>query len=245
MVESGRIGTVRHVSAFFASPLSWLFDDPANRGWNEPTGPTMVGNGFAWGQSSHLLGWIYHVCGPQLQPQRVYCAMTHSETSGADVAHAATIHCRHGAILSVSGTSLLPGDAHSEPPVGKHIQIRIFGDRGTLIYGGDDRLPTSGSLELRLFETNGRVETPHDDNDNKQEQEQQGFLFENIDVEGAGPESLQEFLRACRRNRNDGNDDDVYVGADAEVGFRTVQTIDAMYRSHASKECVDVGYMSS
>ena len=73
------------------------------------------------------------------------------------------------------------------------------------------------------------------------------FLFENIDVEGAGPESLQEFLRACRRNRNDGNDDDddVYVGADAEVGFRTVQTIDAMYRSHASKECVDVGYMSS
>lgn len=37
------------VSAFFASPLSWIFDDPANTGWNEPDGSEeMLGNGFAW-----------------------------------------------------------------------------------------------------------------------------------------------------------------------------------------------------
>ncbi|KAL7533007.1 hypothetical protein ACHAWF_004312 [Thalassiosira exigua] len=32
LVRSGKIGTVRHVSAFFASPLSWIFDDPSNAG---------------------------------------------------------------------------------------------------------------------------------------------------------------------------------------------------------------------
>ena len=37
------------VSAFFASPLSWIFDDPANTGWNEPDDSgEMLGNGFAW-----------------------------------------------------------------------------------------------------------------------------------------------------------------------------------------------------
>lgn len=43
-IASGRIGRIRHVTAFFASPLMWIFDDPGNRGWNEPT-EGMIGNG--------------------------------------------------------------------------------------------------------------------------------------------------------------------------------------------------------
>ena len=76
LIQSGKLGTIRHVSAFFASPLSWIFDDPSNTGWNEPDDSgEMLGNGFAWGQSSHLLAWIYHVAGCEnLVPSRVYCA---------------------------------------------------------------------------------------------------------------------------------------------------------------------------
>lgn len=93
---------------------------------------------FTRGQSSHLLAWIYHVAGCEnLIPTRVYCAMTTSERTGADVSHAATVLCKNGATFSLSGTSLLPGNAHSDPPVGKRIAIKIFGDKGALIYSGE------------------------------------------------------------------------------------------------------------
>ena len=110
LVMADAIGDIRHITAFFASPLMWIFDDPDNKGWNEPQG-NMQGNGFAWGQSCHLLGWIFQVC-PNLVPEAVFCAMNNSEKTGADIAHAATIICKGNAIMSVSGTTLLPGNAH-------------------------------------------------------------------------------------------------------------------------------------
>mmetsp|Transcript_27424 Transcript_27424/g.58930 ORF Transcript_27424/g.58930 Transcript_27424/m.58930 type:complete len:375 (+) Transcript_27424:678-1802(+) len=236
LIQSGKIGTIRHVSAFFASPLSWIFDDPSNTGWNEPDDSgEMLGNGFAWGQSSHLLAWIYHVtCSngneygeqqQQLAPSRVYCAMTTSEKTGADVSHAATVICENGATFSLSGTSLLPGNAHSDPPVAKRIKIKIFGTKGALFFSGNDRDPSSGKLEwLRGDDDDGHenvgtveVQCP-----------ELGFEFEDLDQDGIGPESLQCFIDACLRK------DDYYVGADSLVGLRSVQTIDAMYRSHVS-----------
>ena len=43
----------------------FLFDDPANDGWVKATGsmrqPDGSGNGFGYGQLSHLLGWVLHV----------------------------------------------------------------------------------------------------------------------------------------------------------------------------------------
>lgn len=230
IVTSGQIGDIRHVSAFFASPLSWIFEDPANKGWNEPdsTG-TMLGNGFAWGQSSHLLAWIYHV-GDNLRPQRVYCAMNHSDKTGADVSHAATIQCEDGVTFSLSGTSLLPGNAHSDPPIGKLVRIKIFGTEGAIIYTGDDRDAKSGTLELRRGGSGddaGAVEVQCPD---------LGFEFEEIDQEGDGPRSMQCFIAACLGRES------YYAGADSDVGLRTVQTIDAMYRSHASGNAEDVLY---
>ncbi|CAB9508443.1 Oxidoreductase family, NAD-binding Rossmann fold [Seminavis robusta] len=222
LVESGAIGDIQHITGFMASPLSWIFEDPANTGWNEPTPGVMIGNGFAWGQASHLLAWIYHVCGPTaLIPQKVYCTMHHSQTTGADVAHAASINCNNNVTMSLSGTSLLPGNAHSDPPVAKQIDIKIYGTKGAIHYGGDDRESTSGRLELRRgpgHDDEGAVQVHCPD---------LGFQFEELDQDGTGPLSVQNFLKKCVG-------DECYVGADSLVGFRSIQTLDAMYRSQAS-----------
>ncbi|KAL3811368.1 hypothetical protein ACHAXA_011332 [Cyclostephanos tholiformis] len=233
IIESGRIGTIRHVTAFLASPLSWIFDDPSNKGWNEPDSRSlgMIGNGFAWGQSSHILAWVYHAVGPgMLVPSRVHCVMTHSDATGADVSHAATVACVCGAAISLSGTSLLPGNAHSDPPVAKEVVIRIFGTKGALSYCGNDRDPSSGKLEW----------SSHSDDDDHDAARMEiqcpelGFQFEELDQDGIGPSSLQCFLDACLGR------DDYYIGAESLVGLRCVQTIDAMYRSNASGKCEDV-----
>ena len=224
LIQKGNLGDVRHITAFFASPLSWIFDDPSNTGWNERRG-TMLGNGFAWGQQSHILSWIFHVAGVEnLVPDKVFCHMTKSSKTGADVSHAATVICENGATFSLSGTSLLPGNAHSHPPVGKRVEIKIFGTQGALIYRGDDRDPQSGKLEwLRGDDDDdvGAVEVQCPD---------LGFQFEDLDQDGNGPASLQCFIDSCLGL-------DYYVGADSLTGLRSVQTIEAMYRSHVSGDC--------
>jgi len=216
------IGSIRHITASFVVPLTWIFDDPANVGWNSPTN-NMLGNGFAWGQSSHILSWVYHVT--DLIPKKVYCVMTHSDITGADVSHSATVTCYRDSekenlvILNLSGSTLLPGNSHSNPPIGKLIDIQIHGDKGVILYGGDDFIPTSGKLELRRRCVNdGKIEYMC---------KEEGFLFENLDPSGTGPESLHEFLKACRG-------EDYYIGADSGIGLKTVQTIEAMYRSNQS-----------
>ena len=228
-VTSGRIGRVKKIMGFFASPLNWIFEDPANTGWNVPS-QGMLGNGFAWGQSSHLLAWIFHVC-PHIQPIDVFCSMIHSETTGADVAHSATIRCRDETneekratskddenlvLMNISGTSMLPGNAHSDPPVGKQVRVKIFGTEGSILFNGEDRDPESGRLELRR--SDGSIEVLYDK-----------FEFENLDHDGLGPESLQSFVQLCC-----GDKDNLYVGANVVDGLRSVQTIEAMYRSHQS-----------
>jgi len=235
IVSSGRIGTIRHVSGFMASPLSWIFNDPANVGWNEidPRVEDMVGNGFAWAQSSHLLAWIYHVCSGgspdqakdldqsslflPLTPHKVFCLMNHSSHTSADISHSASVLCNNNVNMSISGTSLLPGHAHSDPQIGKKIRIKIFGTKGTLLYSGDDQRMDSGRLELLLTECGSTIFPV----------EKLGFNFENTEPNGKGPESLRSFIDACVGN-------DYYVGADVNVGMRAVQTIDAMYRSSVS-----------
>ena len=259
IIETGKIGTVRHVTAFLASPLSWIFDDPCNRGWNEPDARSsnMIGNGFAWGQSSHVLAWVYHAVGPErMVPSKVHCVMTRSEFTGADVSHAATIECECGASMSLSGTSLLPGNAHSIPPVGKEVVIRIFGTKGALSYCGNDRDPSSGKLEWSSSHGGGGGgggdgEDGHDNNgdhdggDDKKNASsgcgavevrcaELGFQFEELDQDGTGPSSLRCFIDACLGR------DDYYVGAESLVGLRCVQTMDAMYRSSSSGKCEDV-----
>lgn len=231
-IASGRLGKIRHVTAYFSSPLKWIFNDSNNPGWNTPTG-NMVGNGFAWGQSSHLLAFLFHIL-PTLIPLRVYCKMTISATTGADVSHSATIECvdedhRHGngnddlIVMSVSGTGLLPGHQYANPPIGKLVQIEIYGDEGSLHYSGNDLKPTSGQLEYR--HSDGTIEVLHN-----------RFEFESYENEQYGPESIQEFVGLCCRGSDGGSSPTTttVIGANVLDGLRSVQVIDAMYKSHVN-----------
>ena len=187
VISSGRLGKIRHVTASFASPLKWIFLDPKADGWTKPTG-NMIGNGFGWGQSSHLLAFLFHIM-PDLQPKTVFCRMTHSKITGADIAHSATIECSDSSskdtvLINMSGTALLPGKANSEPCVAKLIQIDVYGDNGSLHYAGDDLDPSSGSLDYRA--SNGLTEVLCD-----------RFEFEAYDNEHYGPESTVNFVELC------------------------------------------------
>lgn len=216
LVASGELGAIHHVLCVMYSPLLGLFDDAANTSWVQPTG-TMVqpdgsGNGFGWGQLSHLLGWVLFVGGLEVEE---VTAITHrSEASGADLTDAALLRCARGCSVSLSGSCAWPGNEHGEEATGKHFDIRIFGAHGVLSYGGDDKDPSSGRLELRRH-------------DGAPSRVVEGFLMENTAQEGDGPESLQNFVAACRglEHRN---------GADQEVGLQAVRVLDALYRSAAS-----------
>ena len=233
LIQKGTIGSIRHINASMASPLSWLFGHPGNLGWNEPT-EGMLGNGFAWGQSSHLLAWVYEVTGDEVNPQHVYCAMNHSETSGADLSHSATIRCGNAIVMSLSGTCLLPGNEHGDPPVGKEIHIQIYGSDGALFYIGNDHDPSSGRLELRR----GKNDTSGEEGSVKVFCGELGFHFENTDKDGTGPESLQSFISACLGRKN------YCKGASSQVGLKSIQTLDAMYRSQQSGASEEVAYAS-
>lgn len=218
-VSVGRIGVVEHVMCSMHSPLLWLFEDPANEGWTTPSGG-MAGNGFGWGQLSHLLAWVFRVT--SLEPIEVYALMSHSAASGADLTDAAVIRCvgpdGRLASISLSGSGSVPGNAHAEDAahsVGKRIELRVFGSQGMLAYGGDDQRAASGSLEVRTRA--GEAATLHED-----------FAFENYATDGTGPESLQAFISACLGEQTYAN------GADAWVGLQAVLTLDAMYRSAKS-----------
>jgi len=216
LVAGGELGDIHHVMCYMYSPLMFLFDDAANTGWVKPSG-TMVqpdgsGNGFGWGQLSHLLGWVLMVGGLDVEE---VTALTHrSEKSGADLTDAALIKCARGVSVSLSGSCSLPGNEHGDEATGKLFQIKMFGSKGVLTYGGDDKHQGSGKLEL----------TKHD---GSATYVSEGFLMENTEAEGNGPESLLNFVAACRglpfRN-----------GADQEVGLQAVRVLDAMYRSAAS-----------
>mmetsp|Transcript_4991 Transcript_4991/g.6503 ORF Transcript_4991/g.6503 Transcript_4991/m.6503 type:complete len:397 (+) Transcript_4991:157-1347(+) len=229
-----KIGTLLHVSSSFASPVMWVFEEPKNTGWNVPTG-TMQGNGFAWGQQSHLLAWIYFVCGvDDLKPLKVFCNMNHTPKTGADISHSACISCVNNVVFNLSGTALLPGSEYAHVRIGKQVRIQIYGSKGAILYEGDDEFPDSGKLEYRAAD--GSTEVLHD-----------SFQFENATTEGCGPESVANFVQMCCSGSNGGTKkggvsgtNEIYNCADARVGLRTVQTLEAMYRSHASQSLVDI-----
>lgn len=222
------IGEIRHINVSMASPLSWLFGHPRNFSWTQPT-EGMLGNGFAWAQSSHVLAWVFHVTGNEIVPMQVYCVMNHSEASGADLSHSATIKCLNNITFSLAGTCLLPGNEHGDPPVGKEILIEIYGSDGALFYKGNDHEPASGKLELRM----GKNDKSCIEGSTQVFCEELGFHFENTEKDGKGPESLQSFIAACCGN-------EYYEGANTLVGWKSIQCLDAMYRSHQSGAAEDI-----
>ena len=72
----------------------------------------------------------------------------------------------------------------AQVPTGKQFDVKMFGSKGVLMYGGEDLKPDSGRLELRLHD--GTIEI------------KEGFYMENLEQGGTGIESLQQFVNACR-----------------------------------------------
>ena len=81
-------------------------------------------------------------------------------------------------------------------------------------YGGDDKKVGSGRLELRYHDGSPSFIS-------------EGFVMENTEQDGDGPESTLEFIKACRGLPYQN-------GADQNVGMQAVRILDAMYRSAAS-----------
>ena len=236
-------------------PLMWLFDDPRNDSWTKlKTKHGERKSGYGWGQMAHILAWIYNVVGDEVAiPTRVYCDMGDAPVTGADVSIAAVISCSDGTTFALSGTALLPGSQYTDPPVGKLISVQIFGDRGSLMYSGDDRLPASGRLEWRKtsHEDGGnqvRKEFPCSNGDwanlvGEEEMISDGFLFEDGEMEGLGPGSMQQFIKACHLSVQAHEAGELPLPSklnDVNVGLRTVQIIEALYRSARSGTSVKV-----
>lgn len=208
LVRGGQIGEVKHVSCAMFSPLAWLFHNPENVGWVKPTGK-MEGNGFAWGQLSHTFAWVYLVTG--LTPKDVFCHMSYSDKTGADVYDSATIRCTNGATISVQGIGDIAGPC-------KKIDNKIFGSEGMIIFSGD--CVESMAVGQGSSVEEGLVLQRHDNKN----QMFPGFEFENFEKKGNGPESVQALIAACLGR-------DFFNAADAVVGCKSVVSIEAMYRS--------------
>ena len=108
---------------FRPPPSTWA--DPARAG------------GYGWGQLSHGLAWVYHVCG--LRPKSVF-ALSAASPAGVDYYDAAAVRMENGALLALSGAATAPKDQ------GFQLDIRIFGDEGMLLFDveRDRMLQTKG-----------------------------------------------------------------------------------------------------
>ena len=214
MVEQGKIGKIHHVQCHMGAPLMMLFDDPSRTTWTAGVGTAGI-NGFAWGQLSHIMSWVFRVT--SLKPCEAFAFMDISERSGADLSDCAAIRCSNGATISLSGTSRVPGTQG----VGKQIDVRIFGSDGMITYTGDDAEPSSGNLQLTR--SDGSIESAPG-----------GFEFEETAKGGTGPASVNAFIDGCLGR-------DYWVGADGECGASVVRVLDAMYRSSMSGKAENVG----
>mmetsp|Transcript_25286 Transcript_25286/g.42938 ORF Transcript_25286/g.42938 Transcript_25286/m.42938 type:complete len:462 (-) Transcript_25286:78-1463(-) len=267
IISSGQLGEIRHITATMNGGLMWLFDDKKNESWvsktpwqkGEDSKTPMNGNGYAWGQLAHILAWIYAVLGADdvAVPKKVFCTMTHAPNTGADISLAAVITCSDGITFSISGTALLPGSQYADPPIGKRINVEIFGMKGCLLWGGDDRIPETGKLELRRSapgkKEDGQSEFPCSQGDAANELKD-GFYFEDGVQDGKGPGSMKVFLDACNSSAAKSlafeSDESTAIlvdeseptplANDSLIGLRTVQIIDAMYKSSISGNAVDV-----
>ena len=131
---------------------------------------------------------------------------------------------------------------------------------GCLLWGGDDRIPETGKLELRRSvpgeKEDGQSEFPCSQG-KAANKLKDGFYFEDGNQEGKGPGSMKVFLDACKSSAakydhsvaflenksaesNVTLDEQSALANDSLIGVRTVQIIDAMYKSSISGNAVDV-----
>lgn len=210
-VRSGRIGEVRHAVCQMGSALEDLF---AGEPMAETTGhmfrppastwadPAKAG-GYGWGQMSHSLAWLVHVA--DLTFESIYC-MDGKSKSGVDYYDAACARATNGATISLSGSSTTP--KHK----GLHLDVRIFGTAGMILF--DIERP-----RLSLHRLDGTDES---------------FDISPADADYDGTLPVRVFARLCAGGA-------AVNASDAECGARVTEALDAMYRSAATGSLAKIG----
>lgn len=210
-VRSGRIGQVRHAVCQMGSALEDLFAGepmletegevfrPPASTWADP----QRAGGYAWGQMSHSLAWLCHVA--NLRFESVFCMDGKSKT-GVDYYDAACARTTNGATVSLSGSSTTP--KHK----GMHMDIRVFGSEGMIVFDNE-------RARLTLSRLDGTEEACP-------------MTQEDADYDGRLP--VKVFARLCAG-------EPVVNASDAECGARVTEALHAMYRSAASGQLERIG----
>ena len=210
-IRSGRIGAVRHAVCQMGSALydlfagkpmleteGHMFRPPAST-WADP----FKAGGYGWGQMSHVLAWLVHVA--DLRFESVYC-MDGKSKAGVDYYDAACARARNGATVSLSGSATTPKNR------GMHMDIRIFGTEGMILF--DNEKP-----RLTLSRLDGREEM---------------FDLWPGEAEYDGTLPVKVFARLCAGET-------LTNPAGAECGARVTEMIEAMYRSVETGELAKIG----
>lgn len=211
MVRDGRIGTVRHAVCQMGSALEdlfagepmletvdHLFRPPAST-WADPD----KAGGYGWGQMSHSLGWLFYVS--DLTFESVYCMAGKSKT-GVDFYDAAIARATNGATVSLSGSATVPKH------VGMHMDVRIYGTEGMIVFDNE-----RARLDLRRLD--GKDEIVE-------------ITAQEAEYDGALP--VHVFAALCAGKT-------VVNAADAENGARATEALDALYRSAKTGELEKIG----
>ncbi|MFV0335016.1 MAG: Gfo/Idh/MocA family protein [Tropicimonas sp.] len=210
-VRTGRIGEVRHAICQMGSALEDLFAGepmmetegemfrPPASTWADPA----KAGGYGWGQMSHSLAWLIHVA--DLRFESVYC-MDGKSKSGVDYYDAACARMTNGATVSLSGSATTP--KHK----GMHMDIRIFGTEGMILFDNE-------RARLTLSRMDG-IEKVFD------------ISQEEAEYDGTLP--VRTFAKLCAGH-------DVVNASDAECGARVTEALDAMYRSAATGALAQIG----
>jgi predicted dehydrogenase len=210
-VRTGRIGAVRHAVCQMGSALEDLFAGepmvetagamfrPPASTWADPN----KAGGYGWGQMSHSLAWLVHVA--DLTFESVYC-MDGKSRSGVDFYDAACARATNGATVALSGSSTVP--KHK----GMHMDIRIFGTEGMILFDNE-------RARLTLSRLDGTEEAV-------------AITQAEADYDGTLP--VRVFARICAGAP-------VVNASDAECGARVTEALDAMYRSAATGRLALIG----
>ena len=210
-VRSGRIGEVRHAVCQMGSALEDLFAGepmietagemfrPPASTWADPK----KAGGYGWGQMSHSLAWLIHVA--DLKFESVYC-MDGKSKSGVDYYDAACARATNGATVALSGSATVP--KHK----GMHMDIRIFGTAGMILFDNE-------RARLTLSRLDGVEEA---------------IVISQAEADYDGALPVKVFARLCAGEA-------VVNASDAECGARVTEALDAMYRSAATGRLAMIG----
>ncbi|MFV0384982.1 Gfo/Idh/MocA family protein [Paracoccus sp. (in: a-proteobacteria)] len=210
-VRAGRIGRLRHAVCQMGSALDDLFAGqpmletegdlfrPPASTWADPA----RAGGYGWGQMSHSLAWLTHVGDLAFD---CVCCMDGKSASGVDYYDAACARTTSGATVALSGSATMP--KHK----GLHVDIRLYGSEGVIMFDTERARLTLSRLDST----------------------EEAFDITPAEAHYDGTLPVRAFARLCAG-------EDVVNASDAECGARVTEALEAMYRSAATGQLTRIG----